>query len=395
MNPVAGKVLRAALVLALLLLLTSLCTAADSQTTVDTVGSSTIYSDNVPRARELAISDGLSAALEQVAASQLPIESLIQNFKTLDQVLFSRSDAFIEDFKVLTEVRGTDTYRVLVRATISLSLLRQELAAAGIMVGERPMPRVVLFLTEQKIGEAPPSACPVENAGGEMPSAAAAMARRLKANGFTVIDPEALGRRIDETALDCRPDYDNIQAARIAAKIQADIVIVGKSEAAYAANTMGGQIRSFSGEVSVRAIRTDTAETVASATETAVVTGTDPAAGSRAALSDAGSRAAAALVPVVIADWKTEKTAEPIAMSVVGTQNLGHFVMFRRALTSIEGVTELQTREIGADEAALVVEYDGNAQELADALLRIPFEAFGIDITQEGPRALRVALISR
>ena len=45
MNPVAGKVLRAALVLALLLVLTPLCTAADSQTTVDMVGSSSIYSD--------------------------------------------------------------------------------------------------------------------------------------------------------------------------------------------------------------------------------------------------------------------------------------------------------------------------------------------------------------
>jgi hypothetical protein len=385
-----------ALLLAAMLAMAALpatAAAAETLAEIEIIGSSNIYGDHVSRARELAIEDALAAALERVSAEELPIESLLQNFKTLNEILFSRQDAFVQDFKVMTEFRGADTYRVLVQATISRKLVREALSNAGIMVGERPMPRVVLFLTEQKIGEPVPETCPAENAAGRMPTAAGAMARNLRARGFTVLDPEALGRDLQNRDLICRPDFDNNQAARIGAELKADIVIVGNSAAAYAANTMGSQIRSFSGKVSVRAIRTDTAETVAAAEKAAVVTGSDPDAGSRAALTDAGGQAAAALAPKILMTWKTEKTAEPVTLNVVGTQNLGHFVMFRRALAGIEGVSELQTREMRADQATLVVEYDGKARDLAETLLRIPFDAFGINITEEGGQTLRVELI--
>jgi hypothetical protein len=158
---------------------------------------------------------------------------------------------------------------------------------------------------------------------------------------------------------------------------------------------MGGQIRSFSGEVEARAVRTDTAETVAAVKETTVVTGTDPESASRNALADAGALAASALAPEVLASWKAEKTVEPVTMMVTGTRNLGHFVLFRRALAGIEGVAELQTREMRADEATLIVEYDGTARELAESLLRISFEAFGIDINKDegDENLLRVALV--
>jgi hypothetical protein len=368
--------------------------AAENLSEIAIIGSSNIYGDRVSRARELAIEDGLAAALERIAAEELPIESLIQNFKTLDEILFSRKDSFVQDFKVMTETRGEGTYRVLVQATVSRKLVRQALSDAGIMVGEKPMPRVVLFLTEQNIGDPAPETCPAENAAGQMPTAAAAMAKNLRARGFTVLDPEALGRSLQDRSLDCRPDFDNNQAARIAKKLQADIVIVGASVATYAANTMGAQIRSFSGKVSVRAIRTDTAETVAATENTAVVTGAEAEAGSRAALTEAGGEAAAALAPEMLATWKVEKSTEPITLNVMGTQNLGHFVMFRRALAGIEGVSELQTREMRADQAKLVVEYDGNARDLAETLLRISFEAFGINITEEGAQTLQVELIS-
>jgi hypothetical protein len=386
---------RTALLAALLLILLPLAGfAAEAETTVEAIGSSRIYGDKVSRARELAIEDGLAAAVERVATEQLPIESLIQNFRTLDEILFSRRDIFVQGFQVMTETRGADTYRVLVRAKISVELIQKELSAAGIMVGKRPMPRVVLFLTQRNIGETAPEVCPAENAAGRMPTAAAAMAKSLKARGFTILDPAALGRNIGDLSLDCQPDFRNTQAAKVAADLQADIVIVGKSEADYAANTMGGQLRSFSGKVEVRAVRTDTAETIATAEQTAVVTGQDPEAGSRAALTDAGGLAAASLAPQVLTSWKEGKSTEPITLNVVGTRNLGHFVMFRRALAGIEGVSELQTREMRADEATLVVEYDGEARDLAETLLRIPFDAFGIDITEEAAQTLRVELIS-
>ena len=88
------------------------------------------------------------------------------------------------------------------------------------------------------------------------------------------------------------------------------------------------------------------------------------------------------------------EVTETITLEMTGTQHLGHFVQFRRALSGIQGVSEFQTREMKADRATLVVEYEGTVRELAEALLRISFDAFGIDIKEAAAQTLRIELIS-
>ena len=47
--------------------------SAGSTVTLEAVGSSNIYGENVGRARELAIEDGMGAAVEQAVTAQLPM----------------------------------------------------------------------------------------------------------------------------------------------------------------------------------------------------------------------------------------------------------------------------------------------------------------------------------
>jgi hypothetical protein len=79
---------------------------------------------------------------------------------------------------------------------------------------------------------------------------------------------------------------------------------------------------------------------------------------------------------------------------VEGTRDLSKFVIFRAELNEIPGVDSLQTSEMKADEATIIVNFQGNAKELADALMLKTFESFGINIYEVSQSHLRVRLVS-
>jgi hypothetical protein len=380
-------------VLFLLITGTVLAQETASVKTLEAIGSSAIYKDHVSRARELAIADGLEKALETVVAEQLPIETMIQYLPTLSEVVFGQNDRFIQDYQVLTEARTGDTYRVIVRARISIDGLQEQLSSAGIMVGRKPIPRVLFFITEQDIGAPPPKLCGGEDAMTGRPVAERKMAEVFKQKGFTLLSLENSSAEVESPVFSCNPDFNNGEVAKLAGKLKADVVVVGKSVAELTTNVMEGDIKSFSGTVTVRAIRTDTGDTIASASEKSVTANTDERAGATAALAEAGTKAAEALSSTIIETWKADKGLAKIKIIVEGTHHLGNFVMFRRTLTQVPGVKELQTREFKADEATLVVSFEGSAKDLADALLVKTFDSFGINITEVLEGLLRIELL--
>ena len=79
--------------------------AQDSATTKTyvVVGTSALYGGNVSAAREKAISDGLVTAVALMTKELLKVESLVDNFSQLNELLFDQTDTFIQGYKVLTE----------------------------------------------------------------------------------------------------------------------------------------------------------------------------------------------------------------------------------------------------------------------------------------------------
>jgi hypothetical protein len=82
-----------------------------------------------------------------------------------------------------------------------------------------------------------------------------------------------------------------------------------------------------------------------------------------------------------------------IEVVVAGTRNLKNFIQFRQRLSGLAGVTALSTQEMTADRTTLVVTYQGNARELADALMMNTFDAFGVRIYDVSDFGLQVELI--
>ncbi len=173
------------------------------------------------------------------------------------------------------------------------------------------------------------------------------------------------------------------------------MVIVGKAVASKAPNIMGKNIRSFKGAVTVRAFRTDTGEEIASASQTALSVNVDEVAGGRAALSDAGALAGKDLSLQILEKWRREiKKPVNIELAVERTANFANFVQFRKTLNDIPGVNRVQLKEMRIDESVISIDFQGNAKELADALMLKAFDSFGINIYEVSQKRLRIEIIS-
>lgn len=82
-----------------------------------------------------------------------------------------------------------------------------------------------------------------------------------------------------------------------------------------------------------------------------------------------------------------------LTVTVVGTQDLSNFVLFRSTLSKLEGVESVQNREIQANQTTLAVDYRGSGAAFAEALLVKKYAGFSARVYEESPNSFRVELI--
>ncbi len=87
------------------------------------------------------------------------------------------------------------------------------------------------------------------------------------------------------------------------------------------------------------------------------------------------------------------KPLTPLAVTVVGTQDLSSFVLFRSTLSKMEGVASVQNREMQANQTTLAVKFRGRADEFAEALLVKKYAGFSARVYEESENTFRVELI--
>jgi len=367
-----------------------------SEKIIEVIGTDAIQGGDVAKARNRAIKNSLVSAVEFAVADLLPLESIIQNFETLNEILYDNSSEFVAYYKVLAELKSGRTYRVLVQATVSTSVIEQQLMSAGIKVRKKNMPNILFFIAEQNLGDILPRCWWTEDLAVVRGYSEIAMADGMIRNGFFVIDQKSLIKNEEFEAVKYKPDLSNEEAVRLGDSLHADVVIAGSSKADIAPNTMGESIKSFKAIVSIRALRTDTGEEIASTVQTAVSVNQDDIAGGGDALSNAGYLAGRKLASQIAIIWQKEvkKSLSTVRIIVEGTRYLSNFAVFRSVLNEIPGVVTAQTSEMKADEATIIINFQGNAKELADALMLKNFESFGINIYEVSQSHLRVKLIS-
>jgi hypothetical protein len=383
--------------------MTFLCSPVQAQKSAQNktfvvVGSAKVHGGNIQSAREAAIKEGLVMAVARMTEEILKVEALVDNFPRVNELVYEKTDKYIQDYKVLTETPSGSgkIYRVVVQATVAGKKIAKQLSGEGILQVQTKLPAVLFLIAEQNVKEVLPQFWWGAGMQYFVSVSEQAAVDAFKTKGFSVIAHNGLQlEQLVDWASEALPNLTNEQALELAANLKADIVVVGTSAVSDSTNTMGYETKSFKGIFQARALHKDTGEELAAINQDAVTTNVDEYEGGLAALSDAGSTAGEALAQQLATQWRIllEKPSE-VEIAVEGTSKLAHFVKFRKALSSIAGVEGIRVKEIRPNEATLIIDYKGKAEDLASALMLKTFDTFGIDIYEITQDNLGIALIS-
>ena len=359
------------------------------------IGTSQVYGNNIQAARDQAIADSLVTAVALMTEEILQVDSLVENFPQVNEIIYENTNAFVQEYKVLTDTQLGKSYRVIVKATVAGPKIEKQLSNAGILRVKVALPAVLFLISEQNLQQDSPRYWWGKQMSGFESISEATMSDILKARGFRVV--QHAGIEIPKMAnyvSDEKPILSAEEAINIGKRLQADVVVVGESIASPTPSVMGDNLKSFKASLNARALRTETGEEIANLSRISVTANVDEGVGGREALTMAGTLAGDELASRLTSAWrKLAEEPSHLELLVEGTGNLANFVKFRRALTGISGVEGIRVKEIKPNETTLVIEYKGKAEELASALMLQNFGNFGINIYEILPQSLKIALI--
>jgi hypothetical protein len=289
----------------------------------------------------------------------------------------------------LTETVSGNDYRVLVQATVFAEQIKKQLANMGLIQGKKAMPKILFVVTERSFNDVMPKYWWGEDRAFVPTATENKMAETMKARGLAIVSHERLKEPVNYAI-----EISDEEALQLGRAMEADVIVVGRAEASLASNTMGADIRSFKATVDTRALRTATGERIGVISRSAVTANIDQTAGVREALESAAEMAGSDLATQIAAAWQSYKgNTAMIEIVVQGTGYLPNFVKFRKMIKNMPGVEDIQIKEILPTQAIMMVDYQGTARSLADALILNPYDAFGINIYDVSEKTIKLELI--
>ena len=389
----------AGLTLTIIFVLSSVLWAGEdaSKKTLDVIGTSIVIKNNVSQARNKAIANSLVSAVGYTVSDLMPHANLIEKFHAINEMIYENADQYILSYKVLAELTLKNKYRVMVQATVSIDKLNEQLERIGLGTSNNLFPKILFLVTEKMCSDAYPyfwwgnDFKPAESRSESI------LSDIMEKNGFPVAD-----HTVDHTTwhkdgsfLTINQEHLNHQEAlSLGLWFKADVVILGTATADKTLNLLGKDVKSFQGTVSVQAIRTDSGKQLAEITKTTTTVNSDISQGCSDALEAACRLAGNELSQKIKNAWEKGNIDQGgIEVTVEGTDNLANFVMFRKELRNIPGITDVQIRNMQSNNAMMFVTFDGNANTLADALMLKTFTQFGIKIYNVSDNYLKIGLI--
>jgi len=111
-------------------------------------GSAPVKNEAVAEARSAAIQGALQKAVEQAAGSLLTPEIMREKGKTLRGSIFLKADQYILNYRILSEKASADVYNVVVRVTVALDSIKNDIRTLGLMKELPPgLPSAPVFIT--------------------------------------------------------------------------------------------------------------------------------------------------------------------------------------------------------------------------------------------------------
>ena len=371
------------------------CSPAWSQETktVTAEGVAEIQGGAKDMARDAALEDAQKRAVEQAIGILIDPQTRVENYQLISDKILSQAKGYIKHYRIAGETVEDTLLRVRINAEVSLGHLADDLSGIGILLGQRhkPRTRTMIMIAERNIGHEwyawwrgyhgqRTDIGVVENAFIDV----------FTQKGFEFIDHETAAQEIKVTPAYKTRDLTAEQARTLGHQADAEVVIVGKAVSKLHGN-IGGGMKSAQADLSVRAIRTDTGQIIASATtHGAAVHITGETAGIEA-LKKAANDAARQMAGKILAVYSREAGGtRSVNITVIGL-NKTQFVKFKDVLRNqVHSIKDLRERSFSGNTAKISVDVKGSAQAVSDELLLKDFGTFAVEMVGSTANSLEL-----
>ncbi len=368
-----------------IILLAQNCAFAAQKTgllTTVTTGNREIVNEDIPGARQAAVSDALERAVVNAFASAVSPQVFAAHLDFLYGRILPVAQDYVVTYRVLGEITHTDTYLVGVESKINLVLLEQMLTEASIRNAGTDMPTILLLIAEQGPKDLLPRYWWGNNPEPYISYAETRIMDTLLDKRFNVAGMEK--EKPDTSFYDIRfPSiYDAGAAVDLAEKVNADLVVVGRASAAESANRMGEE-KIFDAVIKLTAYDVGSGQQVAVCENTAAAKSDPDQEGAIQAIEKAADLAALDLAEKMDHYWSGHLRKENrFDVVITGNGFLPRFLALKKRLAEIAEIQNMQPKEMGSDRAVMELVYKGSPSHFADSIMLKTFAGFGIEIAE-------------
>jgi hypothetical protein len=358
---------------------------ADSDTIDATAeGVGVIIDNNTALARDQAVTDALRMVVEQAAGVMVASETMVQNYETLRDQIYSKSQGYVRNYKVIEEKVEGNLYKVTVQASVSEGTLKNDLMALGLLIARKNKPRIMIMVAEQNIGMHFYSYWWGVKAGiTDINVTENTLMEKLSQKGFLVVDHAVKTQNLKISDPYKIESLDNGAIQTIGNLFDAEVVVYGKALAKLAGSVMGTSMKSVQADVSLRAVNTDNGQVIASATSHAAAVHPSEVTAGANALKTATELITDQLVEQITERWNSDLAGGGMIQLIIsGVPSYQQLVRFKETVQKqVRGVSGIYQRDFDAGVATIDITASTTTQNLADELVALDYGAFAIDIT--------------
>jgi len=315
------------------------------------------------KARDEALNRALRRAIEEGVGTVVDSESMTQNYQLLADKVYSQVKGYVKSYNVISENGGADgIYRVKVEAVVALAILEKDIKALNIIKEKKNNPRIMILVQEFVDGLEQPSEL-----------VQAEMEKEFLAKQFPLVD-KAQYQMVKEK--DVALSYTSPEkAAVLGREYGAEVVVVGQATCnmGETSSPYGVQVFAYTADISVKAIKTDTAAVIAIETVSATERGSGRMPTANKALGAAGKKIAGGIISGIVEKWRSE-VFNTVSVSIVaeGIEPSDREVL-KNDLMDIRGVQNVNERTFNKGILVLDIVVDGAIwQNFEQRVLSLP-----------------------
>ncbi|MFO0596078.1 MAG: hypothetical protein U0228_12255 [Myxococcaceae bacterium] len=332
----------------------------------------------------------LRNAVEQAAGVRIDADTTVVNNQLVRDQIFANTTGYVKKFEVVEKKVEKNVITVKVKADIITENLDKDIAAARDLVKRIGRPSLLVLINEQTLvggGKA------VANSE----ALAAALTEKFKADGWTIIDEQAINKSMDlHSAISISSD----QIKKISELAKVDYVLYGK--ASVRQEEKGEMFKNadyypISGEYDLTLAATDTASQIAKMAGALRMSPTTKETGvsyERTALRVINEKRDEIITPVrraVLEHFRDQEVnGRELNVSVKGLESMTSAKEFLKAVATITGVKDSSQQKFGDGTASYRVTYLGSADDFAVKIEAATFKKKKLTVVSQTANQLEV-----